>query len=297
MSEGREKLSNFSRLKSMLGPGLKEKKARMQKARGERLPADNAEQASETPGQQKARPARDTRQKPSQQGRKAAQKAAGKAQGKGGKAQQPRQTGGAQPRSAEQSGRKRMPQYGQGLENPMADISQANDQEELVVKVDVRKQTDAAARELFGWLCRTFPRCFNPRYKKPLKIGINDDIQAEYQRYYQMPADPQILGQVLKRYVGDQKYQKAVLEHQQRYDLYGTAVESFSEQHLAHARQRLEELQFKADLRARGIDVRAYYEQKAREEAQQESEASTLQQEQEPASGQRDKQGPNQNQE
>ena len=169
--------------------------------------------------------------------------------------------------SKNQSTQKVMPQYGQKQQTHSIDQDQSG--EEIVIKVDVKKQNAIAESQVFNWLCRTFPNCFNPKAKKPLKIGISDDIQVHYSQDFGVPVDQFILSRVLKRYVGDQNYQKSVIEFKQRFDLQGKAVEDFSDAHLEHAAKRLEELKFKADLRAQGIDVRQYYEEKAKKEAEE----------------------------
>ncbi|MDC0535704.1 ProQ/FINO family protein, partial [Francisellaceae bacterium] len=170
-----------------------------------------------------------------------------------------------QTRNQNQSMHKVMPQYGH--KHQIHSIEQDQSSEEIVIEVDVKKQNAIAERRVFNWLCRSFPDCFNPKAKKPLKIGISDDIQAQYNQVYGVPVDQFILSRVLKRYVGDQNYQKSVIEHKQRFDLNGKPVEDFTEAHLEHAAKRLEELKFKANLRAQGIDIRQYYEEKAKNEA------------------------------
>lgn len=236
MSEGREKLNNFSKLKSIVSSGIKEKAARFKKTRDDRL--QNTDKTSSQKHPPVKKPEKTRRQSQHTQ-------------------------------TVTSGNQKVMPQYGQKQHS--IDQQQQNDQgsEEIVVNVGTDDQNDHAERQLFAWLCQTFPKCFNPRYKKPLKIGISDDIQVQYQQAYKLPVDQYTLSRVLKRYVGDQKYQHSVLKHKQRYDLQGRPVESFTEAHLAHAQQRLEELQFKAKLRAQGIDVRQYYQEKQNQAAKE----------------------------
>ncbi|MFT6835131.1 MAG: ProP effector [Francisellaceae bacterium] len=226
MSGGREKLNNFSKLKSIVGSGIKEKAARFKKARADRINQDAKSNGVIEESPQTA---------PSRSNNK-------------------------------QSSRKIMPQYGQN--NLQIDDAGDQQESEVVITIDVKKQNEIEEGKLFNWLCRTFPNCINPRSKKPLKIGINDDIQLEYKNVYGSDVDQFILSRVIKRYVGDQKYQQAVIEHAQRYDLQGNVNAAFSEEHLSHAKERLEELKFKANLRAQGIDVRQYYEDKAKKEMQ-----------------------------
>lgn len=177
----------------------------------------------------------------------------------------------------------RIPQYGQvinpdiiaELENPTAH------QEQVVVSVDIDKEKAKEEQRLFKWLCKRFPKCFNPKEKKPLKVGISQDIEVIYQNEFFSPVDQYILRNVLRRYVGDTRYQQAVFDLKQRYDLYGKVVEDLAPKHVDYAKRRLEEIAEKADLRAKGINIKEYYtEKRAKEKAEREAQKQQAQAEQ-----------------
>ena len=160
----------------------------------------------------------------------------------------------------------RIPQYRQKQTDLSAQLplkKSENTTEEIVVYINVEKQKLKDESLLFAWLCQRFPKCFNPKDKRPLKIGISDDIEKIYQNEYLVPVDQSILHNVIKRYVGDTRYQRAVIEHKKRFDLTGKAVEHFSDEHVEYAQKRLAEIAEKAKLRAQGIDIKTYYQQKS----------------------------------
>ncbi len=167
-----------------------------------------------------------------------------------------------------------MPQYGQKqheeLTIEMPDIEQ---QDEIIVEIDLQKELYKEEQRLFKWLCLRFPKCFNPKDKHPLKIGISEDIEVIYYNEHFARVDQYILKKVIKRYVGDTRYQRSVLEHKQRFNLYGKPVESFSDEHVAYAKQRLDEIAEKAYLRSQGIDIKTYYQQKHAQEKPENTEA------------------------
>ncbi|TNF66116.1 MAG: hypothetical protein EP298_10015 [Gammaproteobacteria bacterium] len=151
----------------------------------------------------------------------------------------------------------RTPQFGQKMNRQQQSVRPDTQKEaEVMVSVNLQDQMEVESRRLFGWLCRNFPGCFNPKAKKPLKVGINDDIVQAFLARTQRQIHFGVLTRVLRRYVGDQAYQKAILEHKKRFNLEGEAVEDISDEHLEHAQIRLEELQEKARLRAQGVDPR-----------------------------------------
>ena len=243
MSDGRNKLNDFSLLKSLVGSkSIKDKTDRLRKAHAEKCNETNEKKlASSTPrpGTQ-AQPAHQTRQE---------------------RVNQPKTPF-------------RMPQYGQKqheeLTIEMPDIEQ---QDEIIVEIDLQKELYKEEQRLFKWLCLRFPMCFNPKDKRPLKIGISEDIEVIYYNEHFAPVDQYILKKVIKRYVGDTRYQRSVLEHKQRFNLYGKPVESFSDEHVAYAKQRLDEIAEKAYLRSQGIDIKTYYQQKHTQEKPENTEA------------------------
>jgi len=159
----------------------------------------------------------------------------------------------------------RIPQYGTHINKQTLQELEKNNlsqQDEIVITIDIEKEKQKIEKNLFRWLCNRFPKCFNPLNKIPLKIGISDEIEIIYQNENLQPIDKLTLINVLRRYVGDTRYHKSVFELRQRFDLQGKAVEDFSEEHIEHAKFRLNEIVEKAELRAKGISIKEYYEEK-----------------------------------
>ena len=165
----------------------------------------------------------------------------------------------------------RIPQYGhrinnstvKELENPIA-----QSQEELIITVDIEKERQKEEARLFKWLCHKFPKCFNPLDKKPLKIGISEEIEIIYQNENLIPLDKMILRNVLRRYVGDTRYHKAVFELKQRFNLQGQPVEDYAPEHIEYSKRRVDEIAEKAEFRAKGLTVKDYYEYKKEQKEQ-----------------------------
>ncbi|MDA0910945.1 MAG: ProQ/FINO family protein [Proteobacteria bacterium] len=241
MSDGRNKLNDFSLLKSLVGgKSIKDKTDRLRKAHAaKRNETGDTKAPSSTP-----RPNTATKQAPQTR----------------------------QERVNQQRTPFRMPQYGQKQhEELVVDMPDAQE-DELIIEIDLQKELYKEEQRLFKWLCARFPKCFNPRDKRPLKIGISDDIEVIYYNEHFAPIDQYVLKKVIKRYVGDTRYQRSVLEHKQRFNLYGKPVESFSDDHVAYAKQRLDEIAEKAYLRSQGIDIKTYYQQKREQEQQEQQE-------------------------
>ncbi|GAB4221725.1 MAG: ProQ/FINO family protein [Francisella sp.] len=159
----------------------------------------------------------------------------------------------------------RIPQYGHRISNKIAYELQnpkLEDTQEILVKVDIEKERQKEEARLFQWLCNRFPKCFDPINKKPLKIGISEDIEIIYQNEHYAPIDKMILRNVLRRYVGDNRYHKAVFELKKRFDLYGNPVEDFSPEHIEYSKKRLDEIAEKSEFRAKGLSMKEYYEYK-----------------------------------
>ena len=172
----------------------------------------------------------------------------------------------------------RIPQYGhrisnsivKELENPIA-----QSQEELIITVDIQKERQKEEARLFKWLCYKFPKCFNPIDKKPLKIGISEEIEIIYQNENLISLDKMILRNVLRRYVGDTRYHKAVFELKQRFNLQGQPVEDYAPEHIEYSKRRVDEIAEKAEFRAKGLTVKDYYEHK-KQQKEQEQQIETV---------------------
>ncbi|WP_119327689.1 ProQ/FINO family protein [Cysteiniphilum halobium] len=247
MSDGRNKLNDFSLLKSLVGgKSIKDKTDRLRKAHAaKRNETSDTKTTSST-----HRPNTATKQ-----------------------AHQTRQERVNQPRTPF-----RMPQYGQKQHEELIVDMPDVQEDELIIEIDLQKELYKEEQRLFKWLCTRFPKCFNPRDKRPLKIGISDDIEVIYYNEHFAPIDPYVLKKVIKRYVGDTRYQRSVLDHKQRFNLYGKPVETFSDDHIAYAKQRLDEIAEKAYLRSQGIDIKTYYQQKREQEQQEQQEKQALEQ-------------------
>ncbi|MFZ9034957.1 MAG: ProQ/FINO family protein [Francisellaceae bacterium] len=244
MSGGRDKLTDFSLLKSLIGSNktLKEKTDRLRHARKSAI--NKSSEQSKSVHEAENRPVRN----------------------------RPAHSNNRNIRRNKDSQQVfghviRAPQFGQKLaaEELMIEAP-ATQEEDIIVTINPEKQRIKAEQQLFTWLCRRFPKCFNPKDKKPLKIGISDDIEVIYKNEFLVPVDKYILRNVLRRYVGDKRYQNAVLSHQKRYDLHGNIREEFSDQHIDHAKKRIDEISEKAYLRSQGIDIKTYYQQKREDE-------------------------------
>lgn len=234
MSDGRNKLNDFSLLQSLLGGSSKieEKTSRMKQARDKNVSKNMANKSVNRPNT----------------------------------------------KNTDDDTFIRIPQYGHRINNKV--ISELEnpisvDNEELVIKVDVAKEREKEEARLFKWLCTRFSRCFDPINKKPLKIGISDEIEVIYQNENFAAIDKMVLRNVLKRYVGDTRYHKAVFELKQRFNLQGQPVEDYAPEHVEYSKRRLDEIAEKAEFRAKGLSMKDYYEYKKQ---QQEEEIKTEEQ-------------------
>ncbi|MBY0280707.1 MAG: ProQ/FinO family protein [Alphaproteobacteria bacterium] len=88
-----------------------------------------------------------------------------------------------------------------------------------------------AKREIFkktlSWLCKTFPDCFNLSNPKPLKKRIEADIFIHLSEN-KIEISKRSIRNVLAFYVRQNKYHKALLENQYRFNLEGNPCEEIS---------------------------------------------------------------------
>lgn len=238
MSDGRNKLNDFSLLKSLVGgKSIKNKTDRLRKVHAEKLNMNHDNNKLEV---------YDTNSKQ-------------------GIFPQIRKERNNQHHHSAAHHLLRMPQYGQRRHEEFSvDIPEIQE-DELVIEIDLQREAYKEEQRLFKWLCTRFPKCFNPKNKRPLKIGISEDIQFIYHNEHFSPINQYLLRKVIKRYVGDSRYQRSVLEYKKRFNLCGESVEEFSGEHISYAKRRLEEIAEKAYLRSKGIDIKMYYQQKQRE--------------------------------
>lgn len=221
MSDGRNKLNDFSLLQSLLGGSSKieEKTSRMKQARDKNI----------------------SRNKTSKNVNK------------------------TNTRATDDETFIRIPQYGHRINNKVINELEnptSVDNDELVIKVDVAKEREKEESRFFKWLCTRFSKCFDPINKKPLKVGISEEIEIIYQNEHFSPLDKMVLRNVLRRYVGDTRYHKAVFELKQRFNLHGQPVEDYAPEHIEYSKRRLDEIAEKAEFRAKGLSMKDYYEHK-----------------------------------
>ncbi|QIV96579.1 ProP effector [Allofrancisella inopinata] len=228
MSEGRNKLNDFSLLQSLIGGSSKieEKTSRMKQARDKNISKNKTIPPTKAPA----------------------------------KKVEDRDTSFI-----------RIPQYGHRINNKIVDELQnpiIEDSGELVITVDIEKERQKEEAKLFKWLCVRFPKCFDPISKKPLKIGISEEIEIIYQNEHFTPVDKLVLRNVLRRYVGDTRYHRAVFELKQRFNLQGQPVEDYAPEHVEYSKRRLDEIAEKAEFRAKGLTMKDYYEYKKQQNSE-----------------------------
>ena len=108
-----------------------------------------------------------------------------------------------------------------------------------VEKNTMNKQRLAAALDLIGLLAERFSACFaiNPRYRRPLKIGIHHDIAAQFGD----TISPRVISAALRIYVSNSKYLKALVAGADRVDLNGVPAGTVTAEHAAVARAQYEQ--------------------------------------------------------
>jgi sRNA-binding protein len=96
----------------------------------------------------------------------------------------------------------------------------------------------------FRYLYTTYPAAFHAKTKKPLKIGILDDIVAALTP--EQPTKAHIQKAVCY-YVGDVWYQRSVVEQDVRYDLHGKAAGTVTADQKTHAAELIEKSEKKME--------------------------------------------------
>jgi ProP effector len=102
----------------------------------------------------------------------------------------------------------------------------------------MNKQRLAATLDLIGVLAERFPACFaiNPRYRRPLKLGIHVDILARLNTIA-----PRDLSAALRIYVSNIKYLSALVAGAERVDLNGIPAGTVTAEHADIARVQYEQ--------------------------------------------------------
>jgi ProP effector len=103
----------------------------------------------------------------------------------------------------------------------------------------MNKQRLTAALELIGVLAERFPACFavNPSYRRPLKLSIHVDILAQLSD----TIAPRDLSNVLRIYVSNSKYLKALVAGADRLNLNGLPAGTVTAEHADIAKAQYEQ--------------------------------------------------------
>lgn len=89
-------------------------------------------------------------------------------------------------------------------------------------------------------LCRTFPKAFDLKNPKPLKMGIFDDICAVMKDHKELDGLSKTqVRKAISSYAVRQKYFKTFVESTHRVNLQGGPVQEILQEHKEHARARL----------------------------------------------------------
>jgi len=86
-----------------------------------------------------------------------------------------------------------------------------------------------------AWLEENFPKSFNFKEPKPLKLGIQHDLLS-----IPSPFSKKLLRKCLGVYVNTKAYLEATLQENWRYDLNGVKVEEVTQDQKDHALKQLE---------------------------------------------------------
>jgi len=133
----------------------------------------------------------------------------------------------------------RTPQYCKKNVLLQKEIDNLHQEEMDPINIYVNVTKRGSMKDFTLWISKAFPLCFNKKNIKPLKIGINLDIEMYYLNKKSKPIDSDCLNLFLKKYINNINYQKSILKHKERYDLYGHPVEKIADLHLKHAEKKL----------------------------------------------------------
>ncbi|MDF2940319.1 MAG: chaperone ProQ [Gammaproteobacteria bacterium] len=95
-----------------------------------------------------------------------------------------------------------------------------------------RQQRYQEARLLLEFLCETYPNCFNFKFRKPLKVGIDKDISAKHP---DKTSNRAVLANALKIYTLNIRYWKAIISQENRVNLEGEVDGVVTEEQKLHA--------------------------------------------------------------
>ena len=88
------------------------------------------------------------------------------------------------------------------------------------------KKTPKPQPEALAWLMQTYPKVFDSKPPKPLKIGIFEDIIALPHKH-----SSDDIKAALRYYVRSWFYLEKITKENKRYDLEGNAVQDITEKH------------------------------------------------------------------
>lgn len=99
-----------------------------------------------------------------------------------------------------------------------------------------REQSKELFQQTKAWLESTFPKAFNFREPKPLKLGIEQDLLS-----VSSPYSKRQIRKSLGSYCFSRTYLNAIVQGDWRYDLNGDKVEEISQEHKDRAAKDLAE--------------------------------------------------------
>ncbi|MDO8954328.1 MAG: ProQ/FINO family protein [Gammaproteobacteria bacterium] len=97
-----------------------------------------------------------------------------------------------------------------------------------------RQQRYQDAKDFLNFLCETHPLCFNLKFRKPLKVGIDKDILAKHPDKITHKAS---LTGALKIYTLNIRYWKAIITQDSRVDLDGNPAGDVTPEQKSHANE------------------------------------------------------------
>ena len=108
-----------------------------------------------------------------------------------------------------------------------------------------QKAKRAKFNRTLRWLNETFPNCFSKDAPKPLKIKIEADLFTAIKENDEF--SNLNIRNALSFYTSRLAYQESFLTHTHRVGLEGNDAEILEEQHLDHAKKRIEEIKERID--------------------------------------------------
>jgi len=101
--------------------------------------------------------------------------------------------------------------------------------------IKARKASFRQFQAAKAWLEENFPKSFNFKKPKPLKLGIQHDLLS-----IPSPYSKKLLRKCLGVYVNSKAYLEATIQENWRYDLNGEKIEEITQEQKDHALKQLE---------------------------------------------------------